>query len=47
MRSMAWCVGNLGKGGEYAEREGRMGGGAWVVGVGQAGHGRRGRVREG
>ena len=37
MRSMAWCVGNLGKGGEYAEREGRMGGGAWVVGVGQAG----------
>ena len=37
MRSMAWCVGNLGKGGESAEREGRMGGGAWVVGVGQAG----------
>ena len=28
--------GGLGQGGEYAEREGRMGGGrgAWVVGVG-------------
>ena len=31
--------GGLGQGKEYAEREGRMGGGrgAWVVGVGQAG----------
>ena len=35
MTSMAGCVGGLGIGGDYAEREGRKGGGrrAWV-GVG-------------